>query len=118
MKQKDVRDSISVKKSYGGEMNGAIISRGSRKSPAKQGSVRGAVKRAGGLKPIQSAFLFAKGGNIYAAIRDATRIRTLMSPSVPQIMKNKETVAEAEQKARETFKNRLEHELKRVGALP
>ena len=41
-----------------------------------------------------------------------------MSPSVPQIMKNKETVAEAEQKARDTFKNRLEHELKRVGALP
>ncbi|MBQ7578619.1 MAG: hypothetical protein IJT21_10190 [Synergistaceae bacterium] len=128
VKQKDLRDSITVKKSYGGEMNGAVISRGTRKplseyqlsprkNPAKPGSVRGAVKRAGGLKPIPPAFLFARGGNIYAAIRDPTRIRTLMSPSVPQLIKNKETVAEGEKKARETFTQRLEHELKRAGVL-
>ena len=54
-----------------------------------------------------------------AVIRDkfggTERLRALMSPSVTQLVKNKETVAEAEEKARETFERRLTHELQHVG---
>ena len=74
VKQKDLRSSLTVKKSYGGELQGAVIARGERKSltqymispkksPVKNGSFSGAVKRLGGLKPIPPAFLISgKGG--------------------------------------------------------
>lgn len=131
VKQKYVRAHLTLKKSYGGNMNGAVIASSTRrllthynvspkKPPVKDGTFRGAVKRAGGLKPIPPAFLMpAKNGGMLAAIRDkfgdSERLRTLRSPSVTQLVKNKETVAEAEEKARETFEKRLIHELKHVG---
>ncbi|MBR1658150.1 MAG: phage tail protein [Synergistaceae bacterium] len=133
VKQKDLRPSLTVKKSYGGELQGAVIARGERKplpqymispkhSPVKNGSFRGAVKRLGGLKPIPLAFLMPSKKGLHAVIRDKLgeneRLRVLMSPSIPQLTKNKETVAEATQKAEETFTKRLDHELKRVGLLP
>ena len=133
VKQKDLRSSLTVRKSYGGELQGAVIARGERKPltqymvspkkiPVKDGSFRGAVKRLGGLKPIPLAFLMPGKSGLYAAIRDKfgdyERLRILMSPSVPQLTKNKETVAVATQKAEETFTKRLEHELKRAGFLP
>ncbi|MBR0204642.1 MAG: hypothetical protein IJQ56_09775 [Synergistaceae bacterium] len=110
-------------------MDATLVARGHRqpitkfavspkKNPVKQGSFRGAVKRAGGLKPIPPAFLAPFRGDVRAFINDGGRWRMLMSPSVPQMMKNKETVAEAEKSSREVFVRRLEHELKRVGALP
>ncbi len=127
-KQKDIRSSITLKRSYGGQMHGLIISRGHRQpltkfaftpksTPTKPGSFRGAVKQAGGLKPIPLAFLINRHGNKRAFIRDDKSLRMLMSPSIPQMMKNKNTVNEAEKSAREVFNNRLEHELKRVGIL-
>ncbi len=140
VKQKDVRDSMTVKKSHGGNMFGMVVSKGKRHllgdykiSPTspKSGSktqIKGAVKREGGLKPLNPLTFYVKraGGKYFPFFRVGYRrearkygdIRAYVSPSFPQIVKNKETVAEAEQKARETFKNRLEHELKRVGALP
>ena len=74
------------------------------------------------FRSIPLAFLMPGKSGLYAAIRDKfgdyERLRILMSPSVPQLTKNKETVAEATQKAEETFTKRLEHELKRAGFLP
>ncbi|MBQ7733865.1 MAG: hypothetical protein IJT58_07595 [Synergistaceae bacterium] len=129
VKQKDIRESIETKKSYGGALHGLVISRGHRqpltkfsvspkKNPVKQGSFRGAVKRAGGLKPIPLAFLAPFRGDVRAFIRDGKKWRMLMSPSVPQMMKNKQTVAEAEKSSRQVFIERLDHELKRAGFLP
>ena len=132
VKQNELRPSLAIKKSYGGEMNGAVIATGSRKPitmysispkrpPVKGGSFRGAVKRAGGLKPIPLAFLIPGKKGLHAVIRDKfgdnERLRVLMSPSVPQLVQNKETVGSATQKAQETFERRLEHELKRKGLM-
>ena len=140
VKQKDVRDSMTVKKSYGGNMYGTVVSKGKRHlladykisptSPKSGGKtqIKGAVKREGGLKHLQDdSFLVKRAGGKYFPFfrigyrREARKygdIRAYTSPSFPQIVKNKETVAEAEQKARETFTQRLTHELKRAGALP
>ena len=140
VKQKDVRDSMKVQKSSGGDMHGAVVSRGKRHlladykisptSPKSRGKteIKGAVKREGGLKKLRDKPFMVKraGGKYFPFFRVGYRrearkygdIRAYVSPSFPQIVKNKETVAEAEKKARETFENRLEHELKRVGALP
>ena len=133
VQQKYVRAHLTLKKSYGGNMNGAVIASSYRrllshykitpsKPPVKEGTFRGAVKRAGGLKPIPPAFLMpakTKNGEMLPTIRDKfgdyERLRTLRSPSVTQLVKNKETVAEAEQKARETFEKRLIHELEHSG---
>lgn len=128
-KQKDIRQSITIKESYGGALGGLIISRGKRQSlmkfsvspkraPIKRGTFRGAVKREGGLKPIPLAFLSTRKGEPRAFIRDGKKWRMLMSPSVPQMMKNRQTVAEAEKSARQVFIERLDHELKRAGFLP
>ncbi|MBQ7733026.1 MAG: hypothetical protein IJT58_03295 [Synergistaceae bacterium] len=128
-KQKDIRSSITLKRSYGGAMHGLIISKGHKQSitkfsvspksgPIKQGTFRAAVKREGGLKPIPLAFLSNWRGEPRAFIRDGKKWRMLMSPSVPQMMKNEQTVAEAEKSARQVFVERLDHELKRAGFLP
>lgn len=131
VQQKYVRQHLTLKKSYGGNMNGAVIASSERRllthykispmsPPVKEGTFRGAVKRAGGLKRIPPAFLMpGKNGHMLAAIRDKfgdyERLRTLRSPSVTQLVKNKETVTEAEERARETFEKRLIHELKHAG---
>lgn len=131
VKQQYVRAHLTLKKSYGGNMNGAVIASSNRRllthykispgrPPVKDGTFRGAVKKLGGLKPIPPAFLMpGKNGDVVAAIRDkfgdTERLRTLRSPSVTQLVKNKETVAEAEEKARETFEKRLVHELEHSG---
>ena len=129
VKQKDVRQTLTLKKSYGGKMNGAVVSTGTRRElteyaispkrpPVKPGTFHGAVLRAGGLKPIPLAFLTRHNT---AVIRDhfngASRLRVLMSPSIPQILTNRETIAASTEKAQETFERRLQHELKRAGMM-
>ena len=48
-----------------------------------------------------------------------SNIEHVVSPSIPQIVKNKETVTVVEKRAREVFEKRLEHEVMRfLGALP
>ncbi len=141
VKRKDIdtEENLKLKKSYGGSLEAALIARGKRHSirdyalsptsptPGKRTQIKGAVKREGGLKFLAGAFFVNRKGGKYFPFyrigydkkaRQRGKIRSYISPSLPQIMKEEKTVAEAEQKARETFKNRLEHELKRVGALP
>ena len=135
----DTEENLKLKKSYGGDLNATLIARDKRHSikeykltpmsptPGKKTEIKGAVKREGGLKTLTRAFFVkVKGGKYFPFFRvgydkkarQRGQIRSYTSPSLPQIIKNEETVAEAEQKARETFKKRLEHELKRAGALP
>ncbi len=123
IKQKDIREALTVKKSYGGSYAGAVIARGHRQpltayniSPrnknTKMGELLGAVKKAGGLKHGKTFTLV----NGHALMFDYHRKRwsRITSPSVPQLMKNKDTMAEAEKKARETFEKRLSHEVERA----
>ena len=128
VKQKDIRSSIMLKKSHGGSMHGTLISRGHRKSltkyatkpglpPVKKGTFMGAVKKEGGLKKIPKGFLIPHSSGIRAVIRERAGkdgLAFLTSPSVPQLMKNQSTVFAAEREAREVFKKRFDHELKRL----
>lgn len=125
IKQNELREHMMFYKSYGGSpYTGGVSFMGRRKrlgdysirprkAPLKPGSFRGAVMKAGGLKPIPLAF-FVNG---VPAIRDGSRLRFLLSPSIPQIVQNRETTNEARIKAQDTFEQRLRHELKRAGIL-
>ena len=128
VKPKEVRQTLTLKRASGANLYGELISRGARKSlskymiepkrpPVAPESFRAAVKKAGGLKPIPLAFLIPRSGNVLVAIRDAPGgggLRMLRSLSIPQLVKNKDTVAEAEKKANETFEKRLDHETMRL----
>lgn len=131
---KEVRDSITVKKASAGNLSGEIVSRGKRHSLAdyqiapktpragKQTTLKGAVKREGGLKPLGPAFLVKRaGGKYFPFIRVGAaggnryrNIRSLISPSIPQTIKNKQIVQAMEEGAAERFIKRAEHEISRV----
>lgn len=112
-------------------LHGVMVSRGHRKSLAeykivpgrgyvKPGTFRGAVMKAGGLKPIPLAFLIPGNGRYKPVIREPDgSLRPLTSPSVPQLMSNRISVNKAFAVAEEVFEKRLDHEVMRLlGALP
>ena len=134
---KDVRASISFRKASAGNLMGAMVSKGKRHSLAdykltpstpiigKEYALKGAVKRSGGLKPLRGAFLVKRKGGRYfpfhriessagATSNEGKRykgIQSLISPSMPQIIKNEETVQAMERGAEERFTKRVEHEI-------
>ena len=132
VKAKDVRSSITFRKATAGNLMGEMISRCKRhnladyqltpKSPSKgkKTVIQGAVKKAGGLKTLKSAFLVRRGGRYFPYYRTGKgrwKISSFISPSMPQIIKNEETVKVMQEKAEERFEKRLSHEIMRlVGA--
>ncbi|RAV18827.1 phage tail protein [Paenibacillus contaminans] len=89
-----------------------------RNIPAKQPRVlKAAVKRAGGNKPIDGAFLARMStGHIGVFRRSARRrlpIGELYGPAVPIMLNNPGVVEHLERVANETMDQRLEHELNR-----
>lgn len=128
---KDVRASISFRKAGAGNLMGAMVSKGKRHSLAdyqlspstpragKHPQLKGAVKREGGLKPLGPAFLVKRSGGRYfpfyrvgsGAGSRYKGIQSLISPSMPQLIKNEETVKAMEQGAEERFTKRVEHEI-------
>ena len=147
VKPKDVRASLSFRSATPGNLMGAMVSKGKRHSladyqisPKKpqyqrnnegkkiQVPVTAAVKRAGGLKsfkaPLTNAVFLVKrsGGKYFPFYRVGEgkwKINSLIAPSIPQIINNKETVEAMEKGAEERFKKRLNHETMRLlGVLP
>ena len=126
-KSSDIRKTITLKKTSSGNLNGAMISKGNRKSLAdyqlipkspKKGmkGLQGAVKT-DGLKNISGGFLVKRGGKYKPYIRTGSgkwSIQSIISPAIPQIIKNDETVENMEQKASERFEKRLDHEVMRI----
>ncbi|MBQ7560968.1 MAG: phage tail protein [Synergistaceae bacterium] len=126
-KSGEIKRAITVQKK--GQNAGAMISRGARKSladykisPAKQklgrrqGKLRGAVKKDGGLKNLGKAFLIPSGGRYLPYIRVGRGrwdIKRLMSPAIPQIIGNEEITQELSQEAGRYFDGRLRHEVMR-----
>ena len=135
-KSGDIRKTLTLKRASAGNMAGVMVSRGKRKSLAeykltptaprkgRRAALRGAVKN-DGLKSLGSnAFLIRLGaaGRYWPYIRTGKGrwdIKALISPSIPQIIKNEETVKIMRQKAAERFEKRLDHEMLRLlGVLP
>ncbi|MBR2208909.1 MAG: phage tail protein [Synergistaceae bacterium] len=127
VKPSEIRKTISLKKAGANNLQGIMLSRGARKSLAdynltpkssKKGmkSLKGAVKR-DGIKNIQGGFLVKRGGKYKPYIRSGSgkwNINLLVSPAIPQILKNEDTVKNIEQKAIERFEKRLDHEILRA----
>lgn len=124
----DIRKTITLKTTKSASnFQGAMISRGTRKSLAdykltprtpKKGmkGLEGAVKNEG-LKQIKSGFLLKQKGSYKPYIRTSSGkwgIEPLISPAIPQILKNEETVKIIEEKAAERFEKRLNHEVMRM----
>ncbi len=127
----DVKKSIEYRKATAGNLIGTMISKGKRlslanyqltpKTPSagKKSALKGAVKRDGGLKPLGPAFLVKRAGDRYFPFyrvgasggQKFKGIQSLISPSMPQIIKNEETVRVMEQNAEERFRTRIEHEV-------
>ncbi len=140
VKAKDVRASLSFRKATSGNLMGAMVSKGRRHSladyqltpstpkPGGKTLLKGAVKRAGGLKSLKYGFLVRRAGVKYFPFyrigydqqhRQRGEIRSYISPSMPQIINNDETVEAMQHGAEERFAKRLNHEIMQLlGALP
>ena len=134
VKAKDVRSSITFRKATAGNLMGVMMSKGKRHSladyqltpsspkPGSKTQLKGAVKREGGLKSLGPAFLVKRAGGRYfpfyrVGSGSGNRykgIQSLISPSMPQIIKNEETVEAMERGAEERFAKRLDHEIKQL----
>lgn len=136
---KDIRDTITLKRASAGNLMGEMNARGYRHSLAdykltpnapkfgKKTQLKGAVKREGGLKSLGDAFLVKRAGGKWvpftrihsgAGMGKYGGIRALISPGYPQIIGNKGTNELLSNQAEQLFLQRLEHELRRAGALP
>lgn len=127
---KEIRQSISFRKASAGNLMGAMVSKGKRHSladyqlspktpkPGRRPVLKGAVKREGGLKSLGPAFLVKRAGGryfpFYRTGRGKYDMHSLISPSMPQIIKNEETVKAMEQGAEHRFSLRMEHEINRI----
>ena len=131
VRAKDVKASISFRKATAGNLMGAMVSKGKRHSLAdyqltpktpksgKKAALKGAVKREGGLKSLGPAFLIKRAGGRYFPYYRVEHggsnkwkgINSLISPSMPQIIKNEETLRVIEQVAEERFRTRIQHEV-------
>ncbi len=138
VKAGEIKKTLDIRRASAGNLHGAMISRGGRKKlsdykltpktpqAGNKKGFKGAVKREGGLKPLpEGTFMINTPNAGYVLFRRIhsgkawRNIQHVVSPSIPQIMKNKETVAEVEYRAREVFDKRLNHEVMRIlGALP
>jgi hypothetical protein len=125
VKASEVRRALSVRRAGVNSLVSAVVARGRRRSladykllpasPNRRRELQGAVKK-DGLKPLGArAFLVERGGRYlpYVRKRDGG-VEPFISPSIPQIVKNEETVAEAERGAAARFRKRLDHEILRL----
>ncbi len=64
---------------------------------------------------MRKVFFVKRGDRYVPYIREVSGdANPVISPSIPQIVKNRETVAEAEAGASERFRKRLDHEILRL----
>ena len=81
-------------------------------SGARRG-IMGAVKRAA-RHHLYKAWIMERGGKKIAYMRSRGQVRPIVSPSIPQIMKDEENVEIARRGAAERFEKRVNHWFKSV----
>ena len=133
IKPGDIRKTLTLKKASSGNLQATMISKGGRrklsqyqltpKTPqaGRQKGFKGAVKREGGLKPLPKDTFMLDTPNagyvLFTRIGSGSawrNIKHVHSPSIPQIIKNKETVEVVQTRAQQVFEKRLNHEVMRL----
>ena len=133
VKSGEVRKTIKINKASSGNLGGSMVSRGGRrklsqyqltpKTPqaGRNKTFKGAVKRDGGLKPLpRGTFMMdTPTAGLLLFVRTAKgrswkNIKHVHSPSIPQIIKNGETLLFVITRAQERFSKRLDHEVMRM----
>lgn len=129
VKQKEVTETITVKKAKGNLLTAVLTSKGRTlplikfgvtpkkrlKRPPK--AVKASVFRSGGKKPIPGAFIASDGGRIGVFEREGKKrlpIRELRGPAVPQMAYSEEVREHVQQVYGEEMQKRLPHELART----
>jgi hypothetical protein len=127
VKAKDVNQTMSIRKSNRGKLNAVITSKGGsmpldkfkfspkNPSPKSPQTLKVAVKK-GGTKELLHAFVAdINGSKIFERTGTARLpIQRLYGPAVPLMVGNVEVRRFVEQKAVALYKERLDHEIKRV----
>ncbi|MDR2523679.1 MAG: hypothetical protein LBC93_08290 [Synergistaceae bacterium] len=119
-----IREALLFKKGGGGAglHSVTLTARGGRK-PITDYKVTGrgeaiqAAVKTDGMKTLKSGFLADKDGKKVVLWRPqghAGPVRAVMSPAVPQAVKNKDTAAAVEKGARERFAKRLDDNINRM----
>ncbi|MDR3230261.1 MAG: phage tail protein [Synergistaceae bacterium] len=118
----EIRKHLLLKKATGANQSVSLTATGSRKKlseykvTGRGEDIEVAVKK-DGMKKLKTGFLMDKGGRKVVYWRPAgenTPAMPVISPSVPQVIKNKETVATMQKQAHERFEKRLDHEILRL----
>lgn len=127
IKAADVNSTFSIRRASKGDLSAVIRSRSRgtgldkyRFSPKRTTGKRprvlkAAVKKGGALKPIPGAFVADKNG-VKIFIREGRKrlpIRRLYGPPAPEMFNNIEIKQVVEEKARQLYAERLQHELDR-----
>ena len=119
----EIRRHLLFKKSgIGGFSSVTLTAQGSRKLlteyrvTGREKNVKVAVKR-DGMKTLKTGFLADKNGRkvvMWRPAGDRGPIKRVTSPSVPQVLKNKETVETMQKQAQERFEKRLDSNILRM----
>lgn len=129
IKQKEVLETISIKKAKGNHLSATLTSKGHTiplirfgvtprkriKKPPK--AVKAAVFRGGAKKPIPGAFIATAGSHLGVFEREGKKrlpIRELRGPAVPSMAANEEVREHAQTIYGEEMQKRLPHELDRT----
>ncbi|MFA9464048.1 MAG: phage tail protein [Velocimicrobium sp.] len=141
VKQKQVNESISIKKATNSNLSAKVKSKGfvvdlidfrvspnhpvryigkeKKKRPSPK-VYKAATEKGSQLKPligtIKPFVQKMETGHIgvFARVLNGTKIKQLYGPSIPQMIKREEVIADIEQKANEMLAKRIQHEINRI----
>lgn len=129
IKQKEVQETISVKKAKGNILQATLTSKGhtiplirfgvtpKRKLKKAPRALKAAVYRGGAKKPIPGAFIATAGSHLGVFKREGKKrlpIRELRGPAVPSMAANDEVREHVQRVYAEEMQKRLPHELDRT----
>ncbi|MGG3504760.1 phage tail protein [Paenibacillus lautus] len=129
VKQKDVVQTLSVRKANGNDLQAVITSKGhtiplinfsvapKRKLKRAPKALKAAVYRGGARKSIPGAFIATAGSHLGVFMRKGRKrlpIGELRGPAVPSMVGNEEVREHVQQVYGEEMQKRLPHELDRV----
>ena len=121
LKQKDVRKTISLVQSgirVRSTRLGLEKYKISPTIPFTGKHLKGAVKRSGGLKPLdKAAFVWSSAGNGAYMRQNKARypVKHIIGPAIPQIIDNPDVITPLQEEAANVFQKRFQHYISRLG---